>query len=106
MLATEIPTLSAPPACSDDPELFFPASSLHVAQAEAAKRVCAGCPARRDCLTFALTHAVHGIWGGTTEADRVRIQRAHGLPKRVAWTGAPLVRDDDTTTTTDSTSED
>jgi WhiB family transcriptional regulator, redox-sensing transcriptional regulator len=102
-----IPLLPAPPACADDPELFFPRSSTEAAQVAAAKRVCAGCPARRECLAFALTHGVHGIWGGTTEAERVHIQRQHGLPKRVQWTGSVLVPDDDTTTsTTDPTSED
>ncbi|UJP39353.1 WhiB family transcriptional regulator [Cellulomonas palmilytica] len=100
------PVLSEPASCVNDPELFFPASTRHVAQVAEAKRVCSGCPAQRDCLAFALTHAVHGIWGGTSEADRRAIQREHGLPVRVAWSGGGPANDTTTTTTTDSTSED
>lgn len=103
-----VPVLHAPPACAGDPELFFPMPS-QVVQIAAAKRVCEGCPVRRDCLAFALTHAVHGIWGGTTEAERAQIQREHGLPRRVGWSTGHLAGaiDSDTySTTTDPTSED
>jgi WhiB family transcriptional regulator, redox-sensing transcriptional regulator len=37
----------------------------------AAKRICAACEVRRDCLTFAVnTQQVDGVWGGTSEAER------------------------------------
>lgn len=75
-------------ACREDPELFFPHSIRDVAQITAAKRVCAVCPVRRPCLAYALTHPVHGIWGGATESERRSLQRAHGLPTRVQWSGA------------------
>lgn len=101
------PVLSVAPACAGDPELFFPPSVREVAQIAAAKRVCGGCSARRECLAFALTHAVHGVWGGTTEAERAALQREHGLPRRVAWSGAPAsdTHDDSNPPSTDSTSE-
>jgi len=36
-----------------------------------AKSVCAQCPVREQCLTFALTtRESHGIWGGMTETER------------------------------------
>ena len=37
-----------------------------------AKRICAGCTVRRECLTYALTtpREKYGIWGGTSGADR------------------------------------
>lgn len=36
-----------------------------------AKRECAGCPVRTECLSFALdTHEPYGVWGGTTPAER------------------------------------
>jgi len=88
MTDVEIPTLSRRPPCALDPELFFPRSSRDEAQIATAKRVCGDCPVRRECLSFALTHAVHGIWGGTTEAEREALQRAHGLPRRVRFTGS------------------
>jgi len=61
-------------ACrSADPELFFPvsASGPSLRQGEEAKAICAGCPVRGQCLTFAtLTRQEHGIWGGLTEEER------------------------------------
>jgi WhiB family redox-sensing transcriptional regulator len=61
-------------ACQDtDPDLFFPVSGAgqSLEQAEQAKAVCAGCPVRRSCLSFALsTGQTHGIWGGLTEEER------------------------------------
>lgn len=61
-------------ACrSADPDLFFPVSGAGpaVAQVAAAKAVCAGCPVRRECLTYAIfTRQQHGVWGGLTEDER------------------------------------
>ena len=61
-----------------DPELFFPISASGPAreQAAEAKAICAICPVRRECLTFALrTGQLHGIWGGTTEDERAAASR-------------------------------
>ena len=64
-------------AClSADPELFFPLSSVGpaVEQLNRAKSICTRCQVRAECLDFALaTQQVHGIWGGTSEAERRRI---------------------------------
>jgi WhiB family redox-sensing transcriptional regulator len=36
-----------------------------------AKRICAACPVRRECLDYAMrVHEPFGIWGGLTEAER------------------------------------
>lgn len=49
---------------------FFPLSGLDDLGA-AAKRVCASCPVRTDCLAVALTYGEDfGIWGGLTAAER------------------------------------
>jgi len=41
-----------------------------------AKKICAGCAVRSECLEFALSHdQVYGIWGGTTPEDRQRERR-------------------------------
>ncbi len=65
-------------ACqSADPDMFFPISSHGAASAETrrAKRVCAGCQVRFECLEYALrTRQQHGIWGGTTEDERRLLQ--------------------------------
>jgi WhiB family transcriptional regulator, redox-sensing transcriptional regulator len=61
-----------------DPELFFPISTTGAAapQVEAAKRVCAGCPVRLQCLRWSLdTGQDAGIWGGTTDEERRLLRR-------------------------------
>ena len=67
-------------AClSADPELFFPLSSAgpSVEQLNQAKTVCAGCQVRAECLEFALaTRQAHGVWGGTSEDERLQLLAA------------------------------
>ncbi|HEY1704209.1 MAG TPA: WhiB family transcriptional regulator [Trebonia sp.] len=75
-------TTPGPPNCRGwvthtEPELFFPASAA--GQAERAKKICAGCPVRRECLQFALaTRQSDGVWGGLelTAAERRKPVRA------------------------------
>jgi hypothetical protein len=43
-----------------------------------AKAICAECPYKERCLKFALDNHEQGIWGGTTERDRRRINTALG----------------------------
>jgi len=67
-------------ACRDeDPELFFPIGSSGPAllQAAQAKAVCAGCPVRIDCLSYAIeTGQAAGVWGGASEQERRAIRSA------------------------------
>ncbi|MGH9060608.1 MAG: WhiB family transcriptional regulator, partial [Acidimicrobiales bacterium] len=52
-----------------------------------AKAICARCPVRAECLAFALaTDQRYGIWGGTSETDRVVIAR--GRRRLVALGGS------------------
>lgn len=37
-----------------------------------AKAICLGCPVKDDCLDYAITSRMSGIWGGTTEKERKR----------------------------------
>lgn len=61
-------------ACLEtDPEVFFPADGR---TNMAAKEVCSGCPARTDCLEFAMTHNERwGVFGGLSYAERVNLRR-------------------------------
>ena len=62
-----------------DPELFFPISAAgkSLEQIAEAKMVCARCLVQPECLTFAQrTGQAHGIWGGLTEEERVRVARS------------------------------
>lgn len=57
-----------------DPEAFFPNKG---GSNREAKRICARCDVREDCLAYALAHDERfGIWGGTSELDRKAIRRA------------------------------
>lgn len=45
-----------------------------------AKRVCAGCPVRLECLEWAIQRNEIGVWGGTTEDERrLMVRKATGL---------------------------
>ncbi|MGW1620967.1 WhiB family transcriptional regulator [Streptomyces sp. NPDC002172] len=66
-------------ACvQEDPELFFPIGNIGPAllQIEEAKAVCRRCPVLETCLTWTLESGqTHGVSGGLSEADRLRIPR-------------------------------
>lgn len=57
-----------------DLELFFPDEPRlpHLPDPDvAAKRICAGCPVREECLTYALGKPeTEGVWGGMSAHER------------------------------------
>ncbi len=56
-----------------DPEAFFPEKGGSTREA---KRVCARCPVRQQCLEYAVAHDERfGIWGGLSERERRRLKR-------------------------------
>jgi WhiB family redox-sensing transcriptional regulator len=62
-----------------DPDLFFPVSTsgASLTDIESAKGVCQRCPVTAPCLRWALDLGqVSGIWGGTTEEERLALRRA------------------------------
>ena len=70
-----------------DPELFFPigeSSAVDRDQIQAAKKFCADCLVRGQCLEYAqMTHQDFGIWGGETENERrARRRRAAAIRRR------------------------
>jgi WhiB family redox-sensing transcriptional regulator len=91
---------SAGACLSADPDLFFPVATGPVAvkQMTMARRICAGCPVRQQCLDFAMrTGETHGVWGGTTPEERIRARRARTQRRRRArmspsWPLAPGIR--------------
>ena len=38
------------------------------------KRICGGCPAKPECLKYALEHDVDGWWANTTDAQRKQMR--------------------------------
>ncbi|MBW3577523.1 MAG: WhiB family transcriptional regulator [Actinobacteria bacterium] len=60
--------------CLDaDPEAFFPEKG---GSTRDAKRICAACSVRDECLQYALRNDERfGIWGGMSERERRRLKR-------------------------------
>jgi WhiB family redox-sensing transcriptional regulator len=59
------------------PAEFFPSDGVGV---EKARRICAECPVKTECLEYALTFRIdHGVWGGCSERERRRILRQRRL---------------------------
>ena len=58
--------------CADKPpSLFFPSDGVGV---DVARRICADCPVKSECLEYALANGEKfGIWGGLSERERRRI---------------------------------
>lgn len=50
-------------------ELFFDTT-----YAGHAKSVCGACEVREQCLEYALTQEVHGVWGGLTDRERTKLR--------------------------------
>ena len=71
---------------ANDSEIFVPPTHFeHKPEREAreakAKAVCAGCPVRVDCLSWALAvREPYGVWGGASEGERKQML----VGKRVA----------------------
>ncbi len=56
-----------------DPEAFFPEKGGSTREA---KRVCASCEVRSECLEYALANDERfGIWGGLSERERRKLRR-------------------------------
>lgn len=64
-------------ACiGEDPETFYPPPGRGFA--ETAKRICATCPVKEQCLQFALKYKQYwGVWGGFAEGERKPLHRDH-----------------------------
>ncbi|WP_417562212.1 WhiB family transcriptional regulator [Microbacterium sp.] len=59
-----------------DPEAFFPEKG---GSTRDAKRVCASCEVRAQCLEYALQNDERfGIWGGLSERERRKLKRRAG----------------------------
>jgi WhiB family transcriptional regulator, redox-sensing transcriptional regulator len=56
-----------------DPEVFFPEKG---GSSREAKRICAECEVRIECLNYALRRDErYGVWGGMSERERRRLKR-------------------------------
>ncbi|PDQ36194.1 MAG: sporulation protein [Candidatus Lumbricidophila eiseniae] len=56
-----------------DPEAFFPEKG---GSTRDAKKICAGCEVRSECLEYALSNDERfGIWGGLSERERRKLRK-------------------------------
>jgi hypothetical protein len=56
----------------EDPELFFPS---HCDPGTEARKTCAACPVRNECLSYATAADEFGIWGGLDQQERRNLKR-------------------------------
>ena len=64
------------------PSVFFPSDGVGV---ENARRICATCPVKEQCLEYALEYRIdHGVWGGCSERERRRILKRRRVAASVS----------------------
>lgn len=74
------PFLGAEVACAGMPTAMFYPESMAKAAVAPARRICARCKVLERCLEWAVeTGQEHGVWGGTTRAQRDRIRQNRGI---------------------------
>ncbi len=73
--------------CADKPPTaFFPSDGVGV---EKARKICADCPVKGECLEYALRNRIdHGVWGGTSERQRRRILKQRRIEAEAAQVSA------------------
>ena len=76
-LAQRIAETHEPECRETDPEAWFPEQGGgHGAELKKVKAICARCPAKLQCLNYALAaNEQYGIWGGLTTSERKRLRR-------------------------------
>jgi WhiB family redox-sensing transcriptional regulator len=68
----------------ESPSTFFPSDGVGV---EIARRICATCPVKDQCLEHALVNRIdHGVWGGCSERERRRILKRR---RQAAFAASP-----------------
>lgn len=74
------PPINGKAACADRLDLVDAAAAKPGGlEAQDLKRLCRHCPVRDDCLTWGMTHAEVGIWGGVSP----QVRKKHGAPGRL-----------------------
>ena len=62
--------------------MFFPGDGVGVIKAQ---KICATCPVKEQCLSYALdNHVDHGVWGGASERERRRILKRRRVDLSIA----------------------
>lgn len=74
MLLEPLPWAEQARCLHADPEIFFPEKGGSTREA---KRLCAECDVRAECLEYALDNDERfGVWGGLSERERRKLRRS------------------------------
>jgi WhiB family redox-sensing transcriptional regulator len=68
------PTWMENAACKGNQEPFF--DEIHMTIVREARKICAGCSVKMQCLDHAIKNKEVGVWAGTTTNERARIIRS------------------------------
>lgn len=66
---------SAEAICKIDPQI----TSEFRTKSRTAKSYCSDCPVANECWQYAVMYGEHGIWGGTTDAEREIVTSSNPL---------------------------
>jgi hypothetical protein len=69
-------------ACKGLTHLMFPAFDGDKSYCSQARKICQGCPVRKECLDYALEFQsleMHGVWAGLTSNQLGQEQRRRGI---------------------------
>ena len=78
-----IPKFKNRPACEGtDNDMWFPYKQGEYKEMQLLSRICNGCPAKAECLEYALEWNVDGYWAGTTDRQRKLMRRQLGKSAR------------------------
>jgi WhiB family redox-sensing transcriptional regulator len=73
VIDTPLPWMQQAKCLWAEPDTFFPEKG---GSTKEAKRICALCEVRTECLEFALANDERfGIWGGLSERERRKLKR-------------------------------
>lgn len=77
LLAGRIRETHTPECMETDPDAFFPEQGGGLnSDIKSAKKICQRCPAKVECLNYALeANEQYGIWGGLTTTERHRLRK-------------------------------
>lgn len=79
MTAPYPPRNGSEPCASGQPNRFFPEKSSNGRALDRVKAECTPCHIKDECLAYALTHRVDGIWAGKTVEERDAIRKREGI---------------------------
>lgn len=88
-------------ACKGEPlELFIEPDAergtrqRYISASNEIKAMCGSCPVEGECLSWALRHDEHGIWGGLTREQREAISKSRHRVKCPKCESVTIVRSD------------